>query len=56
MLCHEAQINCKKYITDCTNIYHYSPCLHLFTHLSFSLVFAIEGTVTLQVAMFTPCL
>jgi len=55
MLCHEAQINHKKYITEFANIYYSSLCLHLFTHLSFSLVFAIDGTVTLKVVMFTPC-
>ena len=54
MLCHETQINHKKYITEFTNMYYSSLCLHQFTYLSFSLVFAIEGTVTLKVAMFTP--
>jgi len=34
MLCHETQIDYKKYITECTNSYHPSPCLHKVTRLS----------------------
>ena len=51
MLCHETQINYKKYITECTNSYRSSSCLQKVTCLSFSLVLYKAGTVTLKAVM-----